>query len=104
MEHLVGVMTPKASQAQRGGAPRWVAHFVLALLCLRAFVPAGFMLAPVDGRLEVVVCDTDATNVGHHHHGHEHPGHHHTQTDLTCPYAQSAGPAPLPALPTVAPA
>src|SRR5882762_11244482 len=87
--------------------PRWVAPLVLALLCLRAFVPAGYMLAPVDGRLAVVVCDADAASLGSHNHqghGHDGAGHHHTQTDPTCPYAQSAGPAPLPALPTVAPA
>ena len=35
--------------------------------------------------------------------GHEHPGHHHTQTDPTCPYAQSSGPAPLPLFPAPRP-
>jgi hypothetical protein len=50
------------------------------------------------------MCDSDAVSAAHHHHDHNGAGHHHTQTDPTCPYAQSAGPAPLPALPTVAPA
>jgi hypothetical protein len=31
------------------------------MLLLRALVPAGFMLAPVDGGLAVVLCDADAT-------------------------------------------
>jgi hypothetical protein len=35
--------------------------------------------------------------------GHDHAGHHHTPSDPTCPYAQSAGPAPLPTLPTIEP-
>jgi hypothetical protein len=109
----------RASGAKRlryGGGGHWAAPFVLAMLCLRAFVPAGFMLAPVDGRLEVVLCDTDAPGAtpgasptrtpGHYtpgHHAHDHAaGHHHAQTDPTCPYAQSSGPAPLPVLPVLA--
>jgi Protein of unknown function (DUF2946) len=87
---------------RHGGTRHWAAPFVLAMLCLRAFIPAGFMLAPVDGRLAVVLCDSDAPGAIHHHGGHEHSGHHHTQTDPTCPYAQSAGPAPLPTLPALA--
>jgi len=71
------------------------------MLCLRALVPAGFMLAPVDGQLAVVLCDADAA---HHHAAQNHPGHHHHhQLDPTCPYAQSAGPAPLPAQPVLGP-
>jgi hypothetical protein len=104
------------NRLRHGGARHWAAPFVLAMLCLRAFVPAGFMLAPVDGRLEVVLCDTDAPGAtpgasptktpGHYalgHHTHDHAaGHHHAQTDPTCPYAQSSGPAPLPVLPVLA--
>jgi hypothetical protein len=76
------------------------------MLCLRAFVPAGFMLAPVDGALQVVLCDADASAMPHQHGDHEHAGHHtghhpHAQLDPTCPYAQSSGPAPLPVLPYV---
>jgi hypothetical protein len=90
-------MRRRVNRLRNGGARHWAAPFVLAMLCLRAFVPAGFMLAPVDGQLAVVLCDADALGV------HDHAaGHHHTQTDPTCPYAQSSGPAPLPALPVLA--
>jgi hypothetical protein len=86
------------------GAMRWAAPWVLAMLCLRALVPAGFMLEPIDGRLAVVLCDTDAAGAVHHQGGQDHPSHHHhLQLDPTCPYAQSAGPAPLPALPVLGP-
>jgi hypothetical protein len=97
------------SRLRNGGARHWAAPFVLAMLCLRAFIPAGFMLAPVDGQLAVVLCDTDAAPLARDHHQapghyvHDHAaGHHHSQTDPTCPYAQSSGPAPLPALPVLA--
>lgn len=79
--------------------PRWAAPLLLAVLCARALIPAGVMLAPVHGRLDVVLCDIDGANAARH--VHEHTGHHHSQTDPTCPYAQSAGPAPLPALPVL---
>ena len=95
-------MKPSSKQLQYSGARHWAAPFVLAMLCLRALVPAGFMLAPIDGRLDIVLCDADATAALHHHGGHDHSGHHHTQLDPTCPYAQSAGPAPLPVLPVLA--
>lgn len=80
---------------------------VLGMLFLRALIPAGFMLAPVDGSLAFVVCDAE-TSVGEHQHHHHHSGHDHTahergaHSDPTCPYAQSAGPAPLPTLPALA--
>ena len=73
------------------------------MLCLRALVPVGFMLVPVDGRAVIVLCDSEAQGPAHHHGGHDHAGHPpHTHADPTCPYAQSAGPAPLPALPVLA--
>ena len=72
---------------------------VLAMLALRALVPAGYMLAPVDGQLALVLCAANASLAGHHH---AHPGH--THFDPTCPFAQSAGPAPPPAFPVLAPA
>jgi len=81
------------------------ALLLLTALCARALVPAGFMLAPVDGALQVVLCDADArAGMPQHHHDHGHHGgdaqhHHHGKLDPTCPYAQSAGPAPLPAAP-----
>ena len=86
-------------------APHWSVPVVLAMLGLRALVPAGFMLAPVDGRPAVVLCDSDATASLHQHDqraGHDHSRHHHHQhPDPTCPYAQSSGPAPLPTLPVL---
>jgi hypothetical protein len=91
----------RARQLRHRGVRHWAAPFVLAMLCLRAFIPAGFMLAPLDGHLAVVLCDTDARGPGHHTH-HSNPAHPHTHPDPTCPYAQSSGPAPLPALPGVA--
>jgi hypothetical protein len=96
---------------------RWAVPFVLAMLVLRALVPAGFMLAPVDGQLAVVLCDADSSAYLHPHAGHEHAGHdmaggdmaghdmpghdhsgghQHTHPDSTCPYAQSGGASPPP--------
>ena len=83
---------------QRAGQRR-LTTLLLVMLALRALVPAGFMLAPVDGQPAIVLCDTDAPGVPHQHAGHHHAGHAHL--DPTCPYAQSAGPAPLPALPVL---
>lgn len=80
------------------GQRRWTT-LLLIVLALRALVPAGFMLAPVDGQPAIVLCDTDAPGAPHQHAGHHHAGHAHL--DPTCPYAQSAGPAPLPALPVL---
>jgi hypothetical protein len=85
-----------------GGATRWVAPFVLAMICLRALIPVGFMLAPVQGRLDVVICDSAAPVAVHHHSGHDPAGHVHTSGDSTCPFAQSGAPAPLPSLPKLA--
>ena len=93
-------MRRRTKRLQYSGARHWAAPFVLAMLCLRALVPAGFMLAPIDGRLDVVLCDTGAP-AALHYGGHDHSRHHHTQIDPTCPYAQSAGPAPLPVLPVL---
>jgi hypothetical protein len=90
---------------------------VLGLLFLRALIPAGFMLAPVDGHLAFVLCSLDlpvdamsagAMPASHHamhamhamHAGRDHAGQQHgAHGDPTCPYAQSSGPAPLPTLP-----
>jgi len=97
----------------------WAKLLVLGLLFLRALVPAGFMLAPVDSGIALVLCDA-AIPAGepphqHHHHGHDNgaahdsgashdtgAGHAGTHGDPTCPYAQNAGPAPLAALPVIA--
>jgi DUF2946 family protein len=83
----------------------WATLVVLGLLFLRALIPAGFMLAPVDGHLVYVLCDAEVSAAGHHHDhsGHDNAAHHGgTHGDPTCPYAQSAGPAPLPTLPVLA--
>jgi hypothetical protein len=82
---------------------RWLslAGFVLPVLLLRAAIPAGFMAASVDGALQIVLCQPQMMG-GHHHH-------HHSGTqnpvpsdaDPTCPYAQSTGPALMPALPVL---
>ena len=85
--------------------PGWATLLFVGLLFLRALIPAGFMLAPTGGSLAIVLCDAE-TSVGEHHH--HHPGHDHAARhegahgDPTCPYAQSAGPAPLPTLPVLA--
>jgi len=90
--------------------PGWASLLVLGLVLLRGLVPAGFMLAPVDGHLAFVLCDGDASMpagampAGHHMHmamGHAAHGHG-AHGDPTCPYAQSGGAAPLPTLPVLA--
>jgi hypothetical protein len=71
------------------------------MLILRAMIPAGFMLTPVQGGLAFTLCDIDMPAGAHVHH----PGHDHSHMGSGfggCPYAQSSGPAPLPTLPTLA--
>ena len=106
----------------------WGSLLVLGLVLLRALVPAGFMLAPVDGHLAFVLCDADAAIPGmsgmsgmaapadmadmpagampsSHHHvpmAMDHAAHQHGAHGDPCPYAQSGGPAPLPTLPVLA--
>ena len=95
--HGEGVMNRRAIGSRMGGIGHWAAPLVLVMLCLRALVPAGFMLASVNGRPAVVLCDSMAAPGGTHEHvGHHHPGHAHL--DPTCPFAQSSGPAPPPAM------
>ena len=89
------------------GRSYWAAAIVLAMLAARALVPAGFMLAPIDGSLSFVLCEPDVMGGLQAHQHHHHPGHDQStqmggsHIDSTCPYAQSAGPAPLRALPVV---
>ncbi len=93
-----------------GQTPHWAALVLLGLLALRALVPAGFMLGTVDGHLGFVVCEAGlATDHPMHHAGMHHAGMHHEGMpghsgahDSDCPYAQSAGAAPLPTLPWLA--
>jgi hypothetical protein len=74
--------------------------FVLPVLALRALVPAGFMAAPVDGTLQIVLCQPGAM-AGHHHHPGSPASGPALEVDPTCPYAQSAGPALMPTLPVL---
>lgn len=80
-----------------------LALWVAPALVLRALIPVGFMLEPVDGRSEIVLCGADAPNAMPYHGSRDHAGHHHhSHADPTCPYAQSAGPDPLPSFPVLA--
>jgi len=73
----------------------WLAPAVL----FRALVPVGFMLEPVDGWPEIVLCAPDAPSTVHNQDSQDYAGHHrHPHADPTCPYAQSAGAAPWPSL------
>jgi hypothetical protein len=77
-----------------------LAGLLLVLLALRALVPAGFMATASATGVEMVFCEPGAA--GSMHHG---PAHHHRHAgagDPSCPFAQSAGPAPLPAIPVLA--
>ena len=95
-------MAQRANRAPGGGARRRGTLLVLVMLSLRALVPAGYMLAPEDGQLAIVLCEANAPGAAHRHDSHQHAGH--THRGPTCPFAQSAGPMPLPALPAPAPA
>jgi hypothetical protein len=68
-----------------------LAAVTLALIAARALVPAGFMFMPVGGGVELRFCGGTL-----HAHGATHPA-----ADASCPYAQSAGPAPPPSLPPI---
>jgi hypothetical protein len=91
------------------------AYLVLGLVLLRGLIPAGFMVAPVDGNLALVLCSAEMPAAamgggamqmpaGHHHGqaGQKHGAPRGAHGDPTCPYAQSGGPAPLPAFPVLA--
>lgn len=93
---------------------------LLFVLAVRAAIPAGFMLAPdADGQLVLVLCpdvgpmlpmgEGDAAAHHHHHHpgapsgdagNHGRSGSSH-EASSRCPFAASAGAAPLPALPAI---
>jgi hypothetical protein len=80
----------------------WPTLLLLGMLVLRGLVPAGFMLAPENGRLAFVLCSVGMP-MGHHPPSH-HPAGHHSEgahADPTCPYAQSGAPAPLPTFPVL---
>ena len=78
-------------------ASRWPALLAVLAFGLRALVPTGFMLAPVDGHVQWTLCP-DAGAHAHHHHAGMPAGH---AQQLHCPFAlASAAPlaAALPAL------
>lgn len=72
----------------------------LVTVLMRALIPVGFMPVAADGTLRMMFCDGGAGASGHHVHsgstGHG-PGHR-TSVDVSCPFALSAGAAPLPTL------
>jgi hypothetical protein len=68
--------------------------WVLALVLIRSFVPAGYMPGLVDGGFSLIVCDAGAAQHRHHHQ----PDHASGGLRLLggdCAYAQSASPALL---------
>ncbi len=79
-------------------ATRRFTALLLLLLALRALVPAGFMATATAHGVEMVFCEPGAGASAHHAHHHSHG----SAADPNCPFAQSAGPAPLPALPALA--
>jgi len=84
-------------QTPRAKGPGWVSLLLLGTMFLRGLVPAGFMLGPSDGHMAFVVCSAGMPT------GHDPAAHTRaTHTNPTCPYAESAGPAPLPTFPIVA--
>jgi len=80
----------------------WGIAGVLTLLLLRSLVPVGFMLAPVDGTLTLVLCEGQGAIPQTAHAHHHHPGNgvpdsmRHAGGD--CAYAQSAHAALTPPL------
>ncbi len=64
----------------------WIAAALLPLLFLRALVPVGFMASATGGSVHYTFCGGDTAG----------PNHHAGNTDHACPFAQSAGAAPLP--------
>jgi hypothetical protein len=80
---------------------------LLMALLLRAAIPAGYMLAPVDGEPRIVPCSGIAPAISHHGGHHHGPG-----TEVPCAFALVAPPAlpdvppllaPPPPLPALAP-
>jgi hypothetical protein len=85
---------------------KWLGALAVLVLAMRSLVPTGYMLAPVEGHLSVVICAVDAPlgamTGAHHHHGAHvhslsdaavagfaHASHH--AANSTCPYAASSG-------------
>jgi hypothetical protein len=84
---------------------------LLQAILFRALIPVGFMPAPgADGGLSVIFCAAvgGAHGPAHaHHHGHDgatEEGHGSGHAQYSCPFAASAGLAPLPDFSVPAPA
>lgn len=76
-----------------GRQARFPARLLLALLLallFRAAIPAGYMLAPVDGVPQIVPCT--GTGPAMHHHRGGHDGHGQT-SETPCAFAMVAPPA-----------
>ena len=91
------------------GARRLIATLAVLAFALRSFVPAGYMWAPVDGRLAVVACSEYAADVvalatqhqhAHHYHGGS-PGSAAGSSD-SCPFALAGAAALAANVPTLA--
>jgi hypothetical protein len=74
---------------------------LLAALLLRAGIPAGYMLAPVDGMPRIVPCTGTAPAVAHHH-GAKHDQHG-KESEVPCAFALVAPPAMPASPPLIAP-
>ena len=71
---------------------------LLMALLLRAGIPAGYMLAPVDGAPRIVPCSGYAPVMPHHE------GHHHAPgSEVPCAFAMAAPPALPDASPVLLP-
>jgi hypothetical protein len=98
------ISTVNVKRVRHFSAPHLGAVLLLAALGLRALIPAGFMLAPVEGRAQIVLCGPSASHAAHSRGVPSgHPGHP-AQVDPTCPFAQSAAPAVATAPPLIPPA
>jgi hypothetical protein len=99
---LQSPMTRASNKQISSGRYPWVTAAVLFVLCFRALIPPGFMLASVDGKPEVVLCSAHANHSMHHQGPSEGGSQHGSGIDPTCPFAQSAGPTFIPTLPAPA--
>jgi hypothetical protein len=92
-------------------APHRSPHFrrtlsVLAALALalRALIPTGFMLAPVDGHAQIVICPAGLHEASHAHHAGAAAGHAAGSAHAAdqCPFALAGGPGFIGAAPDLA--
>lgn len=87
-------MRPGVTVGRHTGLPPLALLALLMALLLRAGIPAGYMLAPVDGAPRIVPCSGIAPVVPHHGGHHDHA----PRTEAPCAFALVAPPA-LPDLP-----